>query len=486
MDKCIQCNQCAFVCPHAAIRPALSTAEEAARGEACGFTAKPAVGAKDLNFSIVVSVLDCTGCGNCAQVCPAKEKALVMSPLASQLEKIKTWEYSRTLSPKANPLNKTTVKGVQFEEPLLEFSGACAGCGETPYAKLVTQLFGDRMVIANATGCSSIWGASSPSTPYTVNHKGRGPAWANSLFEDNAEFGLGIFTGAVQIRENLASKAAAVQEGNYGAELKEAAADWLTNKDVSEGAWERADKLAALLGREKGADQLLNELYEAKDYLVKRSQWIFGGDGWAYDIGYGGLDHVLASGENVNVLVFDTEVYSNTGGQSSKATPTAAIAKFAASGKRTRKKDLGMMAISYGYVYVAQIAMGADKAQTLKAIREAEAYPGPSLVIAYAPCINHGIKGGMGTSQLEAKRAVEAGYWALYRYNPVLTAEGKNPFVLDSKDPTADFKEFLMGEVRYSSLAQLYPDLAKELFKKTEEDARIRRETYKRLASAKE
>ncbi|MDR2005881.1 MAG: pyruvate:ferredoxin (flavodoxin) oxidoreductase [Acidaminococcales bacterium] len=481
-DKCIQCNQCAFVCPHAAIRPALSNAEEAAKAPD-SFRSKPAVGVKDLNFSIVISVLDCTGCGNCAQVCPSKEKALVMKPLDSQLDKVAVWNYSRSLSPKPNPMNTSTVKGVQFETPLLEFSGACAGCGETPYAKLVTQLFGDRMVISNATGCSSIWGASAPSMPYTVNHLGRGPAWANSLFEDNAEFGLGMYTGATQVRGLLASKVEKALAGAAG-DLKAALAEWLEKKNESAGTHERADKLIRLLEKERGGDKLLNEIYESRDYLVKRSQWIFGGDGWAYDIGYGGLDHVLASGEDVNVLVFDTEVYSNTGGQSSKATPAAAIAKFAASGKRTRKKDLGMMAISYGYVYVAQISMGADKAQTLKALREAEAYPGPSLVIAYAPCINHGLRDGMGKSQLEAKRAVDCGYWAMYRYNPSLADEGKNPFVLDSKEPTANFREFLMGEVRYASLLQQYPEQAESLFQKTENDAKLRREAYKRLANA--
>ncbi|MDR3349716.1 MAG: pyruvate:ferredoxin (flavodoxin) oxidoreductase [Acidaminococcales bacterium] len=481
-DKCIQCNQCAFVCPHAAVRPALSDAGEAAKAPDV-FRSKPAVGAKGLNFSIVISVLDCTGCGNCAQVCPSKEKALVMKPLESQLDKADAWNYSRSLAPKPNPMNTSTVKGVQFETPLLEFSGACAGCGETPYAKLVTQLFGDRMVISNATGCSSIWGASAPSMPYTVNHRGRGPAWANSLFEDNAEFGLGMYTGATQVRGLLTLKVEKALPGAAG-ELKAALAEWLEKKDESAGTHERAEKLISLLEKERGGDKLLNEIYEGRDYLVKRSQWIFGGDGWAYDIGYGGLDHVLASGEDVNVLVFDTEVYSNTGGQSSKATPAAAIAKFAASGKRTRKKDLGMMAISYGYVYVAQISMGADKAQTLKAIREAEAYRGPSLVIAYAPCINHGLRDGMGKSQLEAKRAVDCGYWAMYRYNPALADEGKNPFVLDSKEPTANFRDFLMGEVRYSSLLQQYPMQAEALFQKTENDAKLRLETYKRLANA--
>ncbi len=485
VDKCIQCNQCSFVCPHAVIRPALATADEIAKAPE-GYASKPAVGAKDLNYSIVVSVLDCTGCGNCAQVCPAKEKALIMKPIDSQMDKLPRWEYSRTLSPKANPMNKSSVKGTQFEEPLFEFSGACAGCGETPYAKLITQLFGDRMVIANATGCSSIWGASAPSMPYTTNSEGCGPAWANSLFEDNAEYGLGMMVGAGQIREGLAQKIEEAVKLPVSAELKAAMQGWLDNKLSGEGSRARAGKLEDLLAKEKGSDKLLDEIYEAKDYFVKRSQWIFGGDGWAYDIGYGGLDHVLASGEDVNVFVFDTEVYSNTGGQSSKATPTAAIAKFAASGKRTRKKDLGMMAISYGYVYVAQIAMGADKAQTLKAIAEAEAYPGPSLIIAYAPCINHGLRIGMGHSQLETKRAVDCGYWAMYRYNPHMEAEGKNPFTLDSKEPTESFRDFLLGEVRYSSLAQQYPALAEQLFAKTEQDAKLRLKNYKRLAEIKD
>lgn len=482
MDKCIQCNQCAFVCPHAVIRPALVNADEAAKAPA-SFESKAAVGAKDLNFSMVVSVMDCTGCGNCAQVCPAKEKALIMKPLGTQLDKQEAFNYAQTVSVKPNPMNTSTVKGVQFEQPLLEFSGACAGCGETPYAKLITQLYGDRMVIANATGCSSIWGASAPSMPYTTNRLGQGPAWANSLFEDNAEFGLGMQVGADHVRNGLALKIEQAILNTNKEELKRILQDWLTHKDIGEGSQQRADAVVKALEVDKGSDKLLNEIYSARDYLVKRSQWIFGGDGWAYDIGYGGLDHVLASGDDVNVFVFDTEVYSNTGGQSSKSTPKAAIAKFAASGKRTRKKDLGMMAMSYGYVYVAQISMGADKAQTLKAIREAEAYPGPSLIIAYAPCINHGIRVGMGSSQLEAKRAVDCGYWAMYRYNPALIEEGKNPFTLDSKEPTTSFREFLLGEVRYSSLAQQYPEVAEELFAKTELDAKIRLDNYKMLAA---
>ncbi|KON08760.1 pyruvate:ferredoxin (flavodoxin) oxidoreductase [Clostridium botulinum] len=505
LDKCIQCNQCSYVCPHAVIRPVLLSDEEV-KNAPKGFESKPAAGAKGLNFTMAISPYDCTGCGNCADVCPAKEKALVMKPFDTQLEQAKNWEYAMKVSPKANPMKKNSVKGSQFEQPLLEFSGACAGCGETPYAKLVTQLFGDRMMIANATGCSSIWGASAPSTPYTTNHKGYGPAWANSLFEDNAEFGMGMYLGVKQIRDKVTEDVKAVlgfksaeelQSCAIGTEdcsekdmtgtvisgeLRAALEDWLNNKDLGEGTRERADKVIELVGKEKGSDKFLNEIYENKDFLVKRSHWIFGGDGWAYDIGYGGVDHVLASGEDVNILVFDTEVYSNTGGQSSKATPTAAIAKFAASGKKTKKKDLGAMAMTYGYVYVAQIAMGANKNQTLKAIAEAEAYPGPSLIIAYAPCINHGLKAGMGCSQLEEKKAVDCGYWGLYRFNPELKEAGKNPFSLDSKEPTANFKDFLMGEVRYASLAKQFPKDAEALFAKTEQDAKERLENYKKLA----
>lgn len=505
LDKCIQCNQCSYVCPHAVIRPVLLSDEEVKNAPE-GFKSKPAVGAKGLNFTMAISPYDCTGCGNCADVCPAKEKALIMKPFDTQIEQDKNWEYAMKVSPKANPMKKNSVKGSQFEQPLLEFSGACAGCGETPYAKLVTQLFGDRMMIANATGCSSIWGASAPSTPYTTNHKGYGPAWANSLFEDNAEFGMGMYLGVKQIRDKVTEDVKAVLGFKSAEELQSCAIgtedcsekdmtgtvisgelravleDWLNNKDLGEGTRERADKVIELVGKEKGSDKFLNEIYENKDFLVKRSHWIFGGDGWAYDIGYGGVDHVLASGEDVNILVFDTEVYSNTGGQSSKATPTAAIAKFAASGKKTKKKDLGAMAMTYGYVYVAQIAMGADKNQTLKAIAEAEAYPGPSLIIAYAPCINHGLKAGMGCSQLEEKKAVDCGYWGLYRFNPELKEAGKNPFSLDSKEPTANFKDFLMGEVRYASLAKQFPEDAEALFAKTEQDAKERLENYKKLA----
>ena len=483
MDTCIQCNQCAFVCPHAAIRPVLMTEEEAAKAPAT-LPSKPAIGAKGLMFGISISPLDCTGCGNCAQVCPApKGKALVMKPLDTQLDKAAAWEYSqKEVAPKANPLNKKTMKGIQFEQPLLEFSGACAGCGETPYAKLVTQLVGDRMMIANATGCTSIWGASAPSMPYTKNCKAHGPSWANSLFEDNAEYGLGMFLGVKQSRERVEDMVKAMLEGELPEDLKAALTDWLEHVNDSEGTRERAETLTAVLEKYKDNCDKCAALYDEKQFFVKRSHWIFGGDGWAYDIGYGGLDHVLASGENVNVMVFDTEVYSNTGGQSSKSTPTAAIAKFAASGKKTKKKDLGMMAMSYGYVYVAQVAMGADKNQTLKAIAEAEAYDGPSLIIAYAPCINHGLKVGMGCSQLEEKRAVDCGYWATYRFNPELKEQGKNPFILDSKEPTANFRDFLMGEVRFSSLQKMFPDTAEALFEKTEKDAMTRLDGYKKLA----
>ncbi|MCO7263523.1 pyruvate:ferredoxin (flavodoxin) oxidoreductase [Dickeya zeae] len=480
-EGCTQCNQCAFICPHAAIRPALLTDEERAQAPDT-LLSKPATGAKTLHYHLAVSPLDCSGCGNCVDICPSRGKSLTMQPLTSQHPKIALWEQVLGLPPKPNPFNKTTVKGSQFETPLLEFSGACAGCGETPYARLVTQLFGDRMLIANATGCSSIWGASAPSIPYTSNHRGHGPAWANSLFEDNAEFGLGMLLGGNAIREQLAADAATALMQPISPALTDALNLWLELKDRGDGTRERADHVIALLEREKGNDPLLNRLYQNRDYLAKRSQWIFGGDGWAYDIGFGGLDHVLASGEDINVLVFDTEVYSNTGGQSSKSTPVAAMAKFAAEGKRTRKKDLGLMAMSYGYVYVAQVAMGADKAQTLRAIAEAEAHPGPSLIIAYAACINHGLKVGMGCSQRETQKAVESGYWNLYRFNPQLQAAGKNPFTLDSDEPEADFQDFLMGEVRYSALQRQYPELASQLFAKTEQDARARFEHYKRLA----
>ncbi len=482
-DKCIQCNQCSYVCPHATIRPFLLTEEEAKNApEELKLVAARALKTETpMSYTMAVDPLDCTGCGNCAQVCPAPGKALVMKPAHTQEAEIENWDYViHEVSPKKNPMNKNTVKGSQFEQPLFEFSGACAGCGETAYAKLVTQLFGDRMMIANATGCSSIWGGSAPSTPYTTNHKGYGPAWANSLFEDNAEFGLGMFLGAKAIRERLVDKANEAITSLEEGEAKEALKDWVANVEVGAGTRDRADRVIAAL---EGLDnEFAKAILEEKDFLIKPSQWIFGGDGWSYDIGFGGVDHVLATGEDVNIFVFDTEVYSNTGGQSSKATPTAAIAKFAASGKKTKKKDLGMIAMSYGYVYVAQISMGADKNQTLKAIAEAEAYPGPSLIIGYAPCINHGIRLGMGNSTLESKRAVDCGYWAMYRFNPELKGTGKNPFTLDSKEPTADFKEFLMGEVRYASLAKAFPEAAEALFEKTYTDAMERLEGYKKLA----
>ena len=481
-DKCIQCNQCSMVCPHAAVRPfLLNEAEKNAAPESAKIVDAKALKTEEkLYFSMGITPLDCSGCGNCALVCPAD--ALVMKPAASQEAQGEAWDYLiYDITDKKNPMAKDTVKGSQFETPLLEFSGACAGCGETPYAKLVTQLVGDRMMVANATGCSSIWGGSAPSTPYTKNKKGQGPAWANSLFEDNAEFGLGMFLGVKAQREELAE---IVKAANLGADAKAVADEWIANMNNREGTRELADKFAAVL--EKDGSEDAKKILEKKDLFVKRSQWIFGGDGWAYDIGYGGVDHVLASGEDVNVLVFDTEVYSNTGGQSSKSTPTAAIAKFAASGKKTKKKDLGMMAMSYGYVYVAQINMGANKAQALKAIAEAEAYKGPSLIIAYAPCINHGNKIGMGKSQEEAKRAVECGYWSMYRFNPELKEAGQNPFKLDStKEPKADFKEFLMGEVRYASLAKMFPEAAEALFEKTKKDAMDRLAGYIKLDEQK-
>ncbi len=482
-DRCIQCNQCSFVCPHAVIRPLLIDRQEMSVAPD-SFAVKPATGYPEMQFHLAVSTLDCTGCGNCIEVCPVKGKALEMKPLASQLPRGDKW-WNFALNVSAKPIEakqKVTVKGSQFAQPLQEFSGACAGCGETPYAKLITQLVGDRMMISNAAGCSTVWGASAPSMSYTVNAAGCGPSWGFSLFEDNAEYGFGMHVGVAQQRRMIKGKIEEALTKNVGTPLREAMTDWLNRMDEGDGSRERAGRLISALEAAKDGDFLLKEIYDAQDYFVKRSQWIFGGDGWAYDIGYGGLDHVLASGEDINVLVFDTEVYSNTGGQSSKATPTAAVAQFAASGKKTRKKDLGVMAMSYGYVYVAQIAMGADRNQTLKAIAEAEAYPGPSLVIAYAPCVSHGIQGGMRFSQLQAKKAVDSGYWSLYRYNPLLKEQSSNPFTLDSKEPTASFQEFLMSEVRYSSLARQFPEIAQELFAKAEKDAGDRREVYKRLA----
>jgi len=480
-DKCLQCNQCSFVCPHAVIRPVLLTDEELEKAPE-GFVTKYANGLKNMKYYLAISAQDCTGCGSCVSICPAKEKAIEMKPFEKYKEEyIRNWNFVKNIPTKELPNNICkTVRGSQFCKPLLEFSGACAGCGETPYAKLITQLFGDRMMISNAAGCSTVWGGS-PSVSYTVNEKGYGPAWGFSLFEDNAEYGFGMYLGVKKIREFVKNKALEVIEKGVSPRVKEALEEWIEGFNKSEGTRERADKLTKVLEEEKGSNELLNVIYNNRDYFIKRSHWIFGGDGWAYDIGFGGLDHVLASGEDINVLVFDTELYSNTGGQSSKATPTAAIAEFASSGKKTRKKDLGLMAMSYGDVYVAQVAMGANMNQTLKAIIEAESYPGPSLIIAYCPCINHGIKSGMGSSQIQAKKAVESGYWTLYRYNPQLKNEGKNPFILDSDEPTLDFKEFLLSEVRFSALYKKHPEYANELLKKAEADARERRENYKRL-----
>ncbi len=486
IDNCIQCNQCSYVCPHAAIRPFLLTEEEAKNAPE-SFVGKKAIGKQlaGLEYRIQVSPLDCAGCGSCAQVCPSKEKALVMKPVDKQVaEQADNWEYAvHQVTIKDNLMNINTLKGSQFAQPLLEFSGACAGCGETPYAKLVTQLFGDRMVIANATGCSSIWGGSAPSTPYCVDKDGRGPAWANSLFEDNAEYGYGMAIGSTKVREKIAMLMEEALTQNISAELKEAFQAWLKGKDDAAASKVATERMLPLLDSED--NEVVKEIADRKHFLVKRSQWIVGGDGWAYDIGYGGLDHVLATGEDVNVFVFDTEVYSNTGGQSSKATPLAAVAKFATSGKKVKKKDLGLIASTYGYVYVAQIAMGANMNQTLKAIAEAEAYPGPSLIIAYAPCVNHGIKSGMGSAMEEMKKAVESGYWHLWRFNPLLKEEGKNPFILDSKEPTGSFKDFLLGEVRYASLITTFPEEAEELFELAEKAAVERLESYKRLADDK-
>ena len=533
--NCIQCNQCSLVCPHAAIRPVVMTDAELKKAPK-GMVAIDMKMPKEMagmHFRMQVSVLDCTGCGNCADVCPAKEKALVMKPLESQLDEAKNWEYGqKKVTYKDELIDKyANVKNSQFAQPLFEFSGACAGCGETPYIKTITQLFGQSMMVANATGCSSIYGGSAPATPYCKNYRsGRGVAWANSLFEDNAEYGLGMATGARKIREGLRKKAEELVNTTVFDWMKEATQKWLDTYNDTVANRKATDEFVAALekallsidgcidffGSKKAQDiygkevaaqkleeakkakkagreicichgcELEKELLDNKDFLAKKSQWIFGGDGWAYDIGFGGLDHVLASGEDVNVLVLDTEVYSNTGGQSSKATPAGAVAKFAASGKKVRKKDLGMIAKSYGYVYVAQVAMGASQAQYFKAIKEAEAYPGPSLVICYAPCINHGIKIGMGHSQMEEKLAVDCGYWHLWRFNPAEEEEGKNGFHLDSKEPNwADFQKFIMGEVRYNSLLKTFPEEAKELFAKTEQFAKLRFEGYKKLSEGK-
>ena len=489
-ENCIQCNRCAIVCPHAVIRPVAMTADELAKAPE-GTKSLPMMGLKDLNFVMTVSTLDCTGCGACAQVCPGKKgaKALTMQSIDSQRPKQAVFDYALTLEDKPEVHEKfkfTTVKGSQFKQPLLEFSGACAGCGETPYAKLVTQLFGDRMFIANATGCSSIWGASAPATPYTKNKKGYGPAWQNSLFEDNAEFGLGMALGQKAIRNRLIEYVEGIQKDTDSADLKTACQNYLDTVTDSTSSRPATDALIAELEKnteDAKVGELVKKTLVDKDELAKKSMWIFGGDGWAYDIGFGGLDHVIASGENVNILVFDTEVYSNTGGQASKATPVGSVAQFAAAGKAVKKKDLAAIAMSYGYVYVAQCAMGADNNQVLKAMVEAESYNGPSLVICYAPCINHGIKGGMGIAQLEEKKAVEAGYWNIFRYDPRLADEGKNPFMLDGKAPSASYRDFIMGEVRYNSLTRSFPERAEKLFEKAEKVAADKYAHLKKLAS---
>ena len=528
-ENCIQCNFCSYVCPHAVIRPVAMTDEELKNAPA-GTKSVPMTGVPGMNFAMTISVLDCTGCGSCANVCPGKkgEKALVMKPLDSQLDQQSIFAYGQDLGEKAQVAEKfkdSTVKGSQFKQPLLEFSGACAGCGETPYAKLVTQLFGERMYIANATGCSSIWGGSAPATPYTVNrNSGFGPAWANSLFEDNAEYGYGMYLGQKAIRDRLVRLTEELIAIDYCDEaIKAAGQKWLETREdgkaspaatkayieaLEQGvmtvdeclafiatpeskevfgdkhsemeAHSKALKASGAVYCDCDACKRAVEILSKKDYLSKKSCWVFGGDGWAYDIGFGGLDHVIASGEDVNILVFDTEVYSNTGGQASKATPTGAIAQFAAAGKTVKKKDLAAIAMSYGYVYVAQCAMGADYNQTIKAMVEAESYHGPSLVICYAPCINHGIKTGMSTAQTEEKKAVEAGYWNNFRYDPRLALEGKNPFILDSKAPTASYRDFIMGEVRYNSLARQNPERAEKLFAAAEENAK---EHYEKLAA---
>ena len=488
-DNCIQCNKCAYVCPHASIRPFVLDAEEMKGFNAPVIEMKAPAAMKGMNFRIQVSVMDCLGCGNCADVCPGNPKlgkALTMVPLEQELAEAPNWEYCvKNVKSKQDLVNiKSNVKNSQFAQPLFEFSGACAGCGETPYVKLISQLFGDREIVANATGCSSIYSGSIPSTPYTTNAKGQGPAWANSLFEDFCEFGLGMALANKKMRariEELLKGAIAADE--TPADFKAAAQEWLEGKDDADASKAAAGKLVPMIEAGKAAGcPACAKLSELAHYLVKRSQWIIGGDGASYDIGYGGLDHVIASGEDVNILVLDTEVYSNTGGQSSKATPLGAIAKFAASGKRVRKKDLGMIATTYGYVYVAQIAMGADQAQCLKAIREAEAYPGPSIIIAYAPCINHGLKKGMGKSQAEEEAAVKCGYWHLWRFNPALEAEGKNPFSLDSKEPNWDaFQDYLKGEVRFASVMKQYPTEAADLFNACEDMAKKRYQSYVRM-----
>ncbi len=483
-DGCIQCNFCSYVCPHACIRPLAlegDTLSQAPEGTTTKMT-----GMDDMTFAITISPLDCTGCGNCVNVCPGNNRNDVLKMISKEesMYQQKLFDYGVNVETPEKVFEKfkvDTVKGSQFKKPLLEFSGACAGCGETQYAKLATQLFGDRMYIANATGCSSIWGGSSPAMPYTVNHDGEGPAWANSLFEDNAEFGFGMELGQRTLRAKVKEAAKALEQETDDAELKQKCSRYLETWDEGCENKQAVKELTEYLekGGSVSGSSHAQTILEYKDFAAKKSQWIFGGDGWAYDIGYGGLDHVLASGQDINILVFDTEVYSNTGGQASKSTPTGAIAQFAAAGKEVKKKDLAAIAMSYGYIYVAQVAQGADMAQTVKAFQEAEQYHGPSLIIAYAPCINHGIRTGMGDSMGEEKKAVEAGYWHLFRYNPDNAGKGENPFTLDSKKPTGNYRDFLMGEVRYNRLMRANPERAERLFDKSEKEAK---EKYDRLA----
>ena len=487
IDNCIQCNQCSYICPHATIRPFLLDEEQKKKAPE-GFETKKAIGKglEGYEFRIQVSPYDCMGCGNCVDVCPAPKKALAMKPIDEQIEKqADNWEYAHgEVGYRNDEIAPTNVKNSQFSQPLLEFSGACAGCGETPYAKLITQLYGDHQIISNATGCSSIWGSSVPSMPYCTNKNGEGPAWASSLFEDAAEYGYGMLLATKSNKFLLETLMKKFLELKVSTPLNDAFNEWLENNDDFEESKKAAIKIESLIANETDNDEankIIERIKSLKDYLVKKSVWIYGGDGWAYDIGFSGVDHVLASGDDINIIVFDTEVYSNTGGQSSKATPLAAVAKFAASGKKVRKKDLGLMMTTYGYVYVAQVAMGANQAQTLKAIKEAESYHGPSLIIAYAPCINHGLKAGMGKTQRREKEAVASGYWHLWRFNPLLKEEGKNPFSLDSKDPTESFQEFLQGEVRYASLKKAFPEDADRLYAEAEEAAKERLESYKKM-----
>jgi pyruvate-ferredoxin/flavodoxin oxidoreductase len=480
-DRCTMCNECSFVCPHAAIRPFLADDDEMEEAPE-GYIVREMRGADGLKYRIQVSVEDCTGCGLCVEACPAKGKALVMKPYEEEKEQAINWAFSMTLKQKANPAKTNSVLGSQFNQPLLEFSGACAGCGETPYVKLMTQMFGDRMMIANATGCSSIWGAAAPVSPYTTNEQGQGPAWSNSLFEDNAEYGYGMFLANQTRRKELADKMNEVLD-MVSVDLRELMEDWMDHMFESEGTQQRAKKLTAALEAEGLSDPKLADIYENRDLFVKISQWMFGGDGWAYDIGFGGIDHILASGADVNILVMDNEVYSNTGGQTSKATPASAIAKFSAGGKYQSKKDLGMMAMTYGNVYVAQIASGANQMQTIKALEEAEKFPGPSLIIAYTPCINHGLRGGMSKTLQEAKEAVNSGYWSLYRYNPLQREKGKNPMTLDYKKPNFDeMIGFMKQQTRFSALERIQPDDAQRLYHKTVTDAQTRFYNYARLA----